>query len=87
MIQIDGIIRAIIAGVVLIFSVKGVLWYLKLQREKRVNALESIDLAALKINLNNQSKPIDKLVSDSNKSHAATDEVVNGTRNDDTQGE
>jgi hypothetical protein len=63
----------------------GGLWIRKVFAQSKRNTLNEIDLSAKKISLENQSKPIDQLVSDSNKSHGA-DEMVKPSGSDDKKG-
>lgn len=65
----------------------GGLWIKKVFEQKRKNTLNEIDLSAKKISLDNQSKPIDALVSESNSKHSAREnEVVTPSRSDDKKG-
>ncbi len=63
----------------------GGLWLRKVFAQSQRNTLNEIDLSARKISLENQSKPLDQLVSESNKSHGAN-EVVGPTGSDDKKG-
>ncbi len=66
-----------------------VLWIIhyisKVGVQKRKNEIKEIDLTNTKINMDTQTKPLDQLVADANKSHGS-DEVVKDPGNDDKKG-
>ena len=69
--------------------VAGIVWLLAkwnaVMEQKRKNEIKEIDLTNTKITLDNQSKPLNYLVSESNKSHGV-DEVVKKPGSDDSKG-
>lgn len=62
---------AVLGALALFFG----LWVKKVYSQKQRNEIDEIDLSAKKISFENHSKPVDDLVSESNKSHGA-DEMV-----------
>ena len=74
-----------VAGALIFLVVSyGAVWIKKVFDQKRRNTLNEIDLSAKKINLDNSSKPLDALVSNSNASHGVSEnEMVGPARNDD----
>lgn len=75
------------SALLLLVVMYGGLWIKKVFEQKRKNTLNEIDLSAKKISLDNQSKPIDALVSESNSKHGIREnEVVEPARSDDKKG-
>jgi len=77
--------KALGGGIIAIIILYGGMWIKKVFDQKKRNDINEIDLVNKKINLDNQSKPIDQLVADSNKSHGVN-EVVEPTGSDDKKG-
>lgn len=73
--QLMTVIHAAVPAIATMLALYGGIWIKRVFDQKKRNAVNEIDLSFKKINLENQSKPIDDLVAESNKSHGA-DAVV-----------
>lgn len=79
---LDQILQALIGALGFLGALYGFLFFKGVREQQKRNVINEIDLSAKKISLDVHSKPIDDLVSESNKSHGA-DAVVKDSRDDD----
>ncbi len=73
--QLQEYAKGLGSAILFLVAMYGWIWIKKVFDQKKRNAINEIDLTNKKINLENQSKPIDQLVSESNKSHGANEVV------------
>lgn len=76
--QFEQISKTVLSALIFVIVLYSGLFLRKVFSQKRKNSLNELDLSASKINFENSTKPLDQLVTESNKSHAA-DEVVQPT--------